>query len=135
MFYNRRIYVARVVPFLHKHQPFLIYLPLFRLDDLKKNVMNSNHSNEVKVVHDTEEIYESNANIGSDRVAKLIEERDTLLQTGVYTMDDPVISELDKEIRQALSNNGWFIKLYHSLGLDLCFKHSFSFVIVNQTCT
>ena len=40
----------------------------------------------------------------SDRVAKLIEERDLLLQTGVYTMNDPVISELDKEIRQHISN-------------------------------
>jgi len=40
-----------------------------------------------------------------DRVAKLLEERDTLLQTGVYTNDDPVIEELDKQIRQLIAKN------------------------------
>lgn len=38
-----------------------------------------------------------------DRVAKLLGERDTLLQTGVYTNDDPVIAELDREIRQMMA--------------------------------
>ena len=40
---------------------------------------------------------------GSDHVAKLLGERDTLLQTGVYTTDDPVIAELDREIRQLIT--------------------------------
>ena len=39
----------------------------------------------------------------SDRVAKLLGERDTLLQTGVYTNDDPVIAELDREIRHLIA--------------------------------
>lgn len=39
----------------------------------------------------------------SDRVAKLLGEKDTLLQTGVYTSDDPVIAELDREIRQLIA--------------------------------
>ena len=36
------------------------------------------------------------------RIAKLIEERDILLQTGVYTLDDRVISQLDDEIQQLI---------------------------------
>ena len=36
-----------------------------------------------------------------EHVARLIEERDTLLRTGVYTHQDRIISELDKQIRQA----------------------------------
>lgn len=38
------------------------------------------------------------------RIAKLIEERDTLLQTGVYTTDDRIISELDRQIREAIAS-------------------------------
>ncbi|XP_030832368.1 centrosomal protein of 120 kDa isoform X3 [Strongylocentrotus purpuratus] len=38
-----------------------------------------------------------------EHVARLIEERDTLLRTGVYTHQDRIISELDKQIRQAIA--------------------------------
>ena len=38
-------------------------------------------------------------------IAKLIEERDILLQTGVYSLDDRVITELDKEIQNLISQN------------------------------
>lgn len=38
------------------------------------------------------------------QIAKLIEERDTLLQTGVYSLDDRVIEEIDKEIQCLISN-------------------------------
>ena len=41
-----------------------------------------------------------------DRVARLIEERDTLLQTGVYTHDDRIIKELDRQIRESLALKG-----------------------------
>ncbi|XP_032233962.1 centrosomal protein of 120 kDa isoform X2 [Nematostella vectensis] len=40
------------------------------------------------------------------RIAKLIEERDTLLQTGVYTTDDRIIAELDRQIRDAIASKG-----------------------------
>lgn len=39
-----------------------------------------------------------------NRIAKLIEERDTLLQTGVYTTDDRIIVELDRQIRDAIAS-------------------------------
>ena len=39
------------------------------------------------------------------RIAKLIEERDILLQTGVYSLDDRVITELDKEIQNLILQN------------------------------
>ncbi|XP_053557588.1 centrosomal protein of 120 kDa [Bombina bombina] len=38
-----------------------------------------------------------------DYLSRLIEERDTLLRTGVYTHDDRIISELDRQIREAMS--------------------------------
>ncbi|XP_039508977.1 centrosomal protein of 120 kDa isoform X2 [Pimephales promelas] len=38
-----------------------------------------------------------------EHVARLLEERDTLLRTGVYTHDDRIISELDRQIQQAMS--------------------------------
>lgn len=38
------------------------------------------------------------------RIAKLIEERDTLLQTGVYTTEDRIISELDRQIRETIAS-------------------------------
>ena len=38
-----------------------------------------------------------------NRIAKLIEERDTLLQTGVYTVDDRVITEIETEIQQLIA--------------------------------
>ncbi|MGH0187101.1 UNVERIFIED_CONTAM: hypothetical protein FKN15_023709 [Acipenser sinensis] len=39
-----------------------------------------------------------------DYLSRLIEERDTLLRTGVYTHKDRIISELDKQIREAIAN-------------------------------
>lgn len=71
--------------------------------------MNSNHSNQRVVLQEGNDDGGGGGDgnfTGTDRVAKLIEERDTLLQTGVYTMDDIVISELDKEIRQMIASNG-----------------------------
>nr|XP_039270701.1 centrosomal protein of 120 kDa-like isoform X1 [Styela clava] len=38
-----------------------------------------------------------------EHVARLIEERDTLLRTGVYSREDRIISELDRQIRDAIS--------------------------------
>ena len=35
-------------------------------------------------------------------VARWIEERDILLQTGVYSSNDPTIARLDQKIREAL---------------------------------
>ncbi|KAG8598060.1 hypothetical protein GDO81_002481 [Engystomops pustulosus] len=38
-----------------------------------------------------------------DFLSRLIEERDTLLRTGVYTHEDQIISELDRQIREAMA--------------------------------
>nr|XP_033784896.1 centrosomal protein of 120 kDa [Geotrypetes seraphini] len=38
-----------------------------------------------------------------DYLTRLIEERDTLLRTGVYTHEDRIISELDRQIREAMA--------------------------------
>lgn len=38
-----------------------------------------------------------------DFLSRLIEERDSLLRTGVYTHEDRIISELDRQIREAMA--------------------------------
>ena len=38
-----------------------------------------------------------------DHITRLIEERDTLLRTGVYSTQDKIIAELDKQIRESLA--------------------------------
>ncbi|KFW77299.1 Centrosomal protein of 120 kDa, partial [Phalacrocorax carbo] len=38
-----------------------------------------------------------------DYLSRLIEERDTLLRTGVYNHEDHIVSELDRQIREALA--------------------------------
>ncbi|NWR34883.1 CE120 protein, partial [Tachuris rubrigastra] len=38
-----------------------------------------------------------------DYLSRLIEERDTLLRTGVYNHDDHIVSELDRQIREAIA--------------------------------
>ncbi|XP_041362219.1 centrosomal protein of 120 kDa-like [Gigantopelta aegis] len=38
-----------------------------------------------------------------DHITRLIEERDTLLRTGVYTTQDKIIAELDRQIREAIA--------------------------------
>ena len=64
---------------------------------------NVKHSTGLTSVHEEDE-----EDIDS-RIAKLIEERDTLLHTGVYTTDDRIIVELDKQIRDDIASKGsWF---------------------------
>ena len=41
-----------------------------------------------------------------NRVARMIEERDTLMQTGVYSTNDRIITELDRQIRETLAMKG-----------------------------
>uniref|UniRef100_A0A4W2D906 Centrosomal protein of 120 kDa n=1 Tax=Bos indicus x Bos taurus TaxID=30522 RepID=A0A4W2D906_BOBOX len=40
-----------------------------------------------------------------DYLTRLIEERDTLMRTGVYNHEDRIISELDRQIREVLAKN------------------------------
>uniref|UniRef100_A0A667WP00 Centrosomal protein 120 n=1 Tax=Myripristis murdjan TaxID=586833 RepID=A0A667WP00_9TELE len=41
-----------------------------------------------------------------EHLSRLLEERDTLLRTGVYTHDDRIISELNRQIQQAMTERG-----------------------------
>ncbi|XP_030642668.1 centrosomal protein of 120 kDa isoform X1 [Chanos chanos] len=41
-----------------------------------------------------------------DHLSRLLEERDTLLRTGVYTHEDRIISELNKQIQEAMAHRG-----------------------------
>ncbi|XP_071396643.1 centrosomal protein of 120 kDa-like, partial [Centroberyx affinis] len=41
-----------------------------------------------------------------EHLSRLLEERDTLLRTGVYTHEDRIISELNRQIQQVMSDRG-----------------------------
>ncbi|XP_067376776.1 centrosomal protein of 120 kDa isoform X3 [Channa argus] len=41
-----------------------------------------------------------------DHLSRLLEERDTLLKTGVYTHDDRIIAELNRQIQEAMRDRG-----------------------------
>lgn len=42
----------------------------------------------------------------NERVSRLIEERDTLLRTGVYSDSDRIITELDRQIKEEMAKKG-----------------------------
>jgi hypothetical protein len=45
--------------------------------------------------------YASDDNEFDDHILRLIEERDSLLRTGVYNRDDRIVSDLEHQIREA----------------------------------
>eukprot|EP00058_Branchiostoma_floridae_P024395 XP_002609885.1 hypothetical protein BRAFLDRAFT_125991 [Branchiostoma floridae] len=51
-------------------------------------------------------VAEDDTSMIDDHVTRLIEERDTLLRTGVYTHEDRIITELDRQIREAIARKG-----------------------------
>ncbi|XP_066916000.1 centrosomal protein of 120 kDa-like [Clytia hemisphaerica] len=75
-------------------------------DEINKRLtdLQTNYEQQMSAATDQNHQQELIENDHGDRVAKLLEERDTLLHTGVYTNDDPVISELDKEIRLMIAD-------------------------------
>lgn len=68
--------------------------------------MNSSQRRTVKSSSGLTSVVEDDEEDVDSRIAKLIEERDTLLHTGVYTTDDRIIVELDKQIRDAIASRG-----------------------------
>ena len=67
---------------------------VFRLKDMqtiKKGAEDNAHN-----------VSQSNEELES-HVTRLIEERDTLLRTGVYNSSDKIIVDLDKQIREAIA--------------------------------
>lgn len=68
--------------------------------------MNSSQRRTVKRSSGLTSVVEDDEEDVDSRIAKLIEERDTLLHTGVYTTDDRIIVELDRQIRDAIASRG-----------------------------
>lgn len=72
----------------------------FRLQQLQAAMKTTQHSNQnPRENENTEHLFTKN------RISKLIEERDTLLQTGVYTINDRVIEEIEKEIQKLIDKD------------------------------
>jgi len=67
---------------------------------------NSSQRRNVKYPAGLSSVHEDDEEDVDSRIAKLIEERDTLLHTGVYTTDDRIIVELDRQIRDAIASKG-----------------------------
>ena len=74
-------------------------------------IMNSSQRRTVKRSSGLTSVVEDDEEDVDSRIAKLIEERDTLLHTGVYTTDDRIIVELDKQIRDAIASRGSWHKV------------------------
>lgn len=41
-----------------------------------------------------------------EHLSRLLEERDALLRTGVYTHEDRIIAELNRQIQEAMTDRG-----------------------------
>ncbi|GFS03226.1 centrosomal protein of 120 kDa [Elysia marginata] len=70
----------------------------------EERLRNTSDSNPLPSVQDA---YGKSLNMGLDssvdeHITRLLEERDTLLRTGVYTTQDKIIAELDRQIREAI---------------------------------
>lgn len=76
-----------------------------RISEGQPNLVSLPYSHRPDISYSTHLCKETNEEL-DNRIAKLIEERDTLLQTGVYTTDDRIIVELDKQIRDAIASKG-----------------------------
>ena len=75
---------------------------------VKTSAANAPQRRNVKHPAGLSSVHEDDEEDVDSRIAKLIEERDTLLHTGVYTTDDRIIVELDRQIRDAIaSKDSW----------------------------
>ncbi|NXN28113.1 CE120 protein, partial [Nycticryphes semicollaris] len=82
------------------------------LDDIRNELNRLKKQEERKQLQDVEEnsagrvdtlnSRQLNENM-DDYLSRLIEERDTLLRTGVYNHEDHIVSELDRQIREAIA--------------------------------
>lgn len=72
----------------------------------KTSAANSSQRRSIKHSPGLTSVHEHDEEDIDSRIAKLIEERDTLLHTGVYTTDDRIIVELDRQIRDAIASRG-----------------------------
>ena len=77
----------------------------FRLEEIVSTRDVENHEKQQENTK-TDAKPTENLELDKSRIAKLIEERDILLQTGVYSLDDRVITEIDKEIQNLISQSG-----------------------------
>ncbi|KAK2164709.1 hypothetical protein LSH36_60g08013, partial [Paralvinella palmiformis] len=101
---------------LRKQQQELEHMRLRYLAAEEKEVVKSeqkeleeikNELNQITLLGSGKPLYTTETeNTEEDHIGRLIEERDTLLRTGVYTNDDRIISELDRQIREAIARKG-----------------------------
>ncbi|BFY97039.1 hypothetical protein BsWGS_00079 [Bradybaena similaris] len=67
-----------------------------------RNMSDSNQIPVIKDAHGKPLNMDLDASV-DEHVVRLVEERDTLLRTGVYTTQDKIIAELDRQIREAIN--------------------------------
>lgn len=77
------------------------YLHLYRLKQMEEERLKSADHSPRDIVSGKADPEMDNL---EDHISRLIEERDTLLRTGVYSTQDRIIAELDRQIREAMAN-------------------------------
>ncbi|XP_016349901.1 centrosomal protein of 120 kDa-like [Sinocyclocheilus anshuiensis] len=71
------------------------------LQDIRNELNRLKQQEEPRGARETAQVCVNESS--DEHVTRLLEERDTLLRTGVYTHNDRIISELDRQIQQAMS--------------------------------
>ncbi|KAG7481475.1 hypothetical protein MATL_G00067000 [Megalops atlanticus] len=72
------------------------------LEDIRNELNRLKQQEEKRPVKDTPGVPLNES--ADDHLSRLLEERDTLLRTGVYTHEDRIIAELNRQIQEAMSH-------------------------------
>lgn len=82
------------------HHEFLFFVFRLRLQDDRKQAPDTGNVADPRLAFSGSHKQDEGLD---DFLSRLIEERDTLLRTGVYTHEDRIISELDRQIRETMA--------------------------------
>ena len=106
------IIIFKVVFVISNFYLFLNYLKcsdIFRLKQMEEERLhNTGASNTLPYVKDASGKplnMDLDASV-DEHISRLVEERDTLLRTGVYTTQDKIIMELERQIRDSIGHKG-----------------------------
>ncbi|KAJ8401639.1 hypothetical protein AAFF_G00379560 [Aldrovandia affinis] len=74
------------------------------LEDIRNELNRLKQQEETRPWKDTAGVAPNES--ADDHLSRLLEERDTLLRTGVYTHEDRIITELNRQIQEAMDQRG-----------------------------
>ncbi|KAI1900251.1 hypothetical protein AGOR_G00048070 [Albula goreensis] len=74
------------------------------LEEIRNELNRLKQQEETRPWKDTAGVPQNDS--ADDHLSRLLEERDTLLRTGVYTHEDRIIAELNRQIQEAMAQRG-----------------------------